>query len=48
MDIFPNIDKNFGQKSPLLNKCAIFTVSTLKYTIIYEMYFYNPSIRELL
>lgn len=43
LDIFQNIHKNFGQKknSPL-NKCAIFTVSTLKSTIIYEMYFYNP------
>ena len=53
LDVFQNIHKNFGQKKkkkkiPSLNKCAIFTVSTLKSTIIYEMYFYNPSIRELL
>ena len=53
LDEFQNIHKNFGQKKKKkkilsLNKCAIFTVSTLKSTIIYEMYFYNPSIRELL
>lgn len=35
MGLFQNIHKNFGHKTPSLNKCAIFTVSTPKYTIIY-------------
>lgn len=47
---FKTSTRTLGKKKkiPSLNKCAIFTVSTLKSTIIYEMYFYNPSIRELL
>lgn len=38
-----HIFKTFGHKNTCL-KCVIFTVSTLKYTIKYSMYFYNTII----